>query len=100
RRSSGAPSGRVPTGSAYRSNRRVRAVFDRYRELARKHGWTPGPEHCHLVRHASGAETTARARAEPEPHIDYFWRKLLSYHRGSMALMGQSAPPRPARIEK
>src|SRR5437660_583075 len=34
------------------------------------------------------------------PHLDYFWQKLLSYHRGSMALMGQSAPPRPARIEK
>ena len=34
------------------------------------------------------------------PHIDYFWKKLLSYHRGSMALMGQAAPPRPARVEK
>ena len=95
-----AASRRVPTGSAYRSSRRVRAVFDRYRELAGKHGWTPGPEHCHLVRHVYVAETNARAREEAEPHIDYFWQKLLSYHRGSMALMGQWAPPRPARIEK
>lgn len=95
-----AASRRVPTGSAYRSNRRVAAVFDRYRDLARKHGWTPGPEHCHLVRHVYVAETNARAREEAEPHIDYFWKKLLSYHRGSMALMGQSAPPRPLRIEK
>src|SRR5437870_5488928 len=90
----------APTGSAYRSSRRVRAVFDRYRELAGKHGWTPGPEHCHLVRHVYVAETNARAREEAGPHIDYFWQKLLSYHRGSMALMGQSAPPRPARIAK
>ena len=79
---------------------RVRTVLDRYRELARKHGWSPGPEHCHLVRHVYVAETSARAREEAEPHLDYFWQKLLSYHRGSAALMGQSAPPRPARVEK
>jgi alkanesulfonate monooxygenase SsuD/methylene tetrahydromethanopterin reductase-like flavin-dependent oxidoreductase (luciferase family) len=42
------------------------------------------------------AETSARAREEAEPHLDYFWRKLLSYHRGSMKLLGQ-APPAPAR---
>src|SRR5438094_808214 len=95
-----AASRRVPTGSAYRSVGRVRAVFDRYRELARKHGWAPGPEHCHLVRHVYVAETNARAREEAEPHLDYFWQKLLSYHRGSVAHMGPSAPPRPARIEK
>src|SRR5206468_4346099 len=91
---------RVPTGSAYRSVGRVRAVFDRYRELARKHGWTAGPEHCHLVRHVYVGETNARAREEAEPHLDYFWQKLLSYHRGSMALMGQSPPARPARVER
>ena len=82
-----AASRRVPTGSAYRSTGRARAVFDRYRQLARQHGWAPGPEHCHLVRHVYVAETNARARAEAEPHLDYFWHKLLSYHRGSMALM-------------
>jgi alkanesulfonate monooxygenase SsuD/methylene tetrahydromethanopterin reductase-like flavin-dependent oxidoreductase (luciferase family) len=95
-----AASRRVPTGSAYRSVGRVRAVLDRYRELARKHGWTPGPEHCHLVRHVYVAETNARAREEAEPHLLYFWQKLLSYHRGSMALLGQSPPPRPARVER
>src|SRR5215468_5700789 len=95
-----AASRRVPTGSAYRSVGRVRAVFDRYRELARKHGWTPGPEHCHLVRHVYVAETNARAREEAEPHLNYFWQKLLSYHRGSMALMGQSPPARPAKVER
>src|SRR2546428_1075209 len=95
-----AASRRVPTGSAYRSVGRGRAVLDRYRELARKHGLTPGPEHCHLVRHVYVAETNARAREEAEPHLDYFWQKLLSYHRGSMALLGQSPPPRPARVEK
>jgi alkanesulfonate monooxygenase SsuD/methylene tetrahydromethanopterin reductase-like flavin-dependent oxidoreductase (luciferase family) len=44
------------------------------------------------------AETSARAREEAEPHLDYFWGKLLSYHRGSMKLFGQSPPPRPATI--
>src|SRR4029453_15802473 len=95
-----AASRRVPTGSAYRSNRRVRAVFDRYREAARKHGWTPGPEHCHLVRHVYVAETNERARAEAEPHIDYFWRKLLRYHRGPMPLRAAWAPRGRAGIEK
>src|SRR5262249_3375831 len=32
-------------------------------------------------------------------HLDYFWQKLLSYHRGSMKLMGQSPPPRPAVVQ-
>jgi alkanesulfonate monooxygenase SsuD/methylene tetrahydromethanopterin reductase-like flavin-dependent oxidoreductase (luciferase family) len=93
-----AASRRVPTGSAYRSVGRVRATCDRYRELARKHGWTPGPEHCHLVRHVYVAETNAKARQEAEPHLDYFWQKLLSYHRGSMKLLGQSPPARPAVV--
>jgi alkanesulfonate monooxygenase SsuD/methylene tetrahydromethanopterin reductase-like flavin-dependent oxidoreductase (luciferase family) len=46
------------------------------------------------------AETNARARDEAEAHVNYFWQKLLSYHRGSMALMGQSPPPRPAQVQK
>src|SRR5262249_61191290 len=71
-----AASRRVPTGSAYRSVNRVRAAFDRYRELARKHGWTPGPEHCHLVRRVYVGETNAAAREEAKPHLDYFWQKL------------------------
>ena len=28
------------------------------------------------------------------PHLDYFWQKLLSYHRGSMKLLGLSPPAR------
>src|SRR5262249_25037108 len=95
-----AASRRVPTGSAYRSVGRVRAVFDRYRELARKHGWTPGPEHCHLVQHVYVAETNARAREEAEPHLNYFWQKLLSYPPRPMALRGQSPPARPAKVER
>src|SRR5436309_3823384 len=86
---------RVPTGAAYRSNARTRSIFDRYREFAAQHGWTPGPEHCHVLRHVYVAETNARAREEAEPHLDYFWQKLLSYHRGSMKLFGQTPPPRP-----
>ena len=36
-----------------------------------------------------------RPREEAEPHLDYFWQKLLSYHRGSMKLLGQAPPARP-----
>jgi alkanesulfonate monooxygenase SsuD/methylene tetrahydromethanopterin reductase-like flavin-dependent oxidoreductase (luciferase family) len=86
---------RAGTGAAYRSNARTRAIFERYRAFAARHGWTPGPEHCHLMRHVYVAETGARAREEAEPHLDYFWQKLLSYHRGSMPLLGQVPPARP-----
>jgi len=72
---------------------------DLYRAAAARHGWVPTPEHCLVLRHVYVAETNAQARQEAEPHLDYFWQKLLSYHRGSMALMGQSAPPRKAVIE-
>ncbi len=86
---------RLPLGRP--GARRVRSLSRAGREST---DGRPGPEHCHLVRHVYVAETNARAREEAEPHLDYFWQKLLSYHRGSMALMGQSPPPRPARIEK
>jgi alkanesulfonate monooxygenase SsuD/methylene tetrahydromethanopterin reductase-like flavin-dependent oxidoreductase (luciferase family) len=89
---------RVPTGAAYRSTARSRGIFDRYRRFAAAHGWTPAPADCHLMRHIYVAESNARAREEAEPHLDYFWQKLLSYHRGSMKLLGQSAPPRPAVV--
>src|SRR2546428_11878896 len=52
---------RVPTGPAYRTVARARAVFDRYRELAAKHGWTATPEDWHLVRHIYVAATSARS---------------------------------------
>jgi alkanesulfonate monooxygenase SsuD/methylene tetrahydromethanopterin reductase-like flavin-dependent oxidoreductase (luciferase family) len=94
-----AASRRVGTGAAYRSSARVRSIFDRYRAFAARHGWTPTPEDCHVLRHVYVAETNARAREEAEPHLDYFWQKLLSYHRGSMKLLGQSPPPRPAVIQ-
>jgi alkanesulfonate monooxygenase SsuD/methylene tetrahydromethanopterin reductase-like flavin-dependent oxidoreductase (luciferase family) len=84
---------------AYRSNARARAVFERYRQRAASHGWTPTPEHCHLLRHVYVAETNARAREEAEPHLDYFWQKLLSYHRGSMKLLGQTPPARPPVVQ-
>jgi alkanesulfonate monooxygenase SsuD/methylene tetrahydromethanopterin reductase-like flavin-dependent oxidoreductase (luciferase family) len=63
--------------------------------LAARHGSTPMPEHCLVLRHVYVAETNARAREEAEPHLDYFWQKLLSYHRGSMKLLGQAPPARP-----
>jgi len=61
----------------------ARAVVRSLSRAGRKHGGA-GPEHC------TGAarvcrDTNARAREEAEPHLDYFWQKLLSYHRGSMA---------------
>jgi alkanesulfonate monooxygenase SsuD/methylene tetrahydromethanopterin reductase-like flavin-dependent oxidoreductase (luciferase family) len=90
---------RVGTGVAYRSNARAKAIFDRYRAFAARHGWTPTPEHCHVLRHVYVASSAARARAEAEPHLDYFWGKLLSYHRGSMQLLGQRPPARPARVQ-
>ena len=83
---------RVPTGAAYRSIARSKSIFDRYRKFAAAHGWTPGPSDCHVLRHIYVGETSAKARAEAEPHLDYFWQKLLSYHRGSMKLLGQSPP--------
>jgi len=86
---------RVPTGTAYRSLRRSREVLDKFRAFSADQGWTPGPEHCLMVRHIYVAESNERARQEAEPHLDYFWRKLLSYHKGSMAMMGQSPPPPP-----
>ena len=89
---------RVPTGVAYRSLARCRVLLDKYRGFAAKHGWTPGPEHCHLLRNVYVAETNARAREEGETHFLYMFHKLLSYHRGSMKLLGQSPPPRPAVI--
>ena len=89
---------RVPTGAAYRSAARTRSIFDRYRAFAGRHGWTPAPEDCHVLRHVYVAETNARAREEAEPHLDYFWQKLLSYHRGSMRLLGQTPAPPPSEI--
>jgi len=86
---------RVPTGVAYRSLARTKTIFETYRRLAARHGWTPGPEHCLVLRHVYVAETNAQARAEAEPHLAYFWQKLLSYHRGSMKLFGQTPPARP-----
>ena len=52
-----------------------------------------------MVRHVYVAESNERARLEAEPHLNYFWQKLLSYHRGSMALMGQAPPPKKSVIE-
>lgn len=89
---------RVPTGIAYRSNTRAKGIFDRYRAFSAKHGWTPTAEHCLVLRHVYVAESNAQARKEAEPHLDYFWKKLLSYHRGSMKLFGQTPAPRPAVI--
>jgi alkanesulfonate monooxygenase SsuD/methylene tetrahydromethanopterin reductase-like flavin-dependent oxidoreductase (luciferase family) len=90
---------RVGTGAAYRSNARSKDIFDRYRRFARECGWTPTPDDCHLLRHIYVAESNASAREEAEPHLDYFWHKLLSYHRGSMKLMGQTPAPRPAVVQ-
>jgi alkanesulfonate monooxygenase SsuD/methylene tetrahydromethanopterin reductase-like flavin-dependent oxidoreductase (luciferase family) len=90
---------RVPTGTAYRSLKRGKAGLERFRALAAGQGWTPGPEHCLMVRHVYVGETNARARREAEPHLDYFWQTLLHYHKGSMALLGQSPAPRPAVVQ-
>ena len=90
---------RVPTGTAYRSFARTKSVLDKFRARAAAHGWTPTPEHCLMVRHVYVAESNERARLESEAHLDYFWGKLLSYHRGSMAMMGQTPPARPAVVQ-
>ena len=71
-------------------------IFDRLSAVRGAHGWTPAPADCHLMRHIYVAETNARAREEAEPHLDYFWQKLLSYHRGSMKL-SRSEPAAAAR---
>jgi alkanesulfonate monooxygenase SsuD/methylene tetrahydromethanopterin reductase-like flavin-dependent oxidoreductase (luciferase family) len=89
---------RVPTGTAYRSLARCKLVFEKFRALTAREGWTPTPDHCLMVRHVYVAASNERARREAEPHLDYFWQKLLSYHRGSLALLGQSPPARPAVV--
>jgi alkanesulfonate monooxygenase SsuD/methylene tetrahydromethanopterin reductase-like flavin-dependent oxidoreductase (luciferase family) len=89
---------RVPTGSAYRTAARTKVIFNKYRDFAADAGWHPLPEDCHILRHVYVAETNAQAREEAEPHLDYFWQKLLSYHRGSMKLMGLTPAPRPAVV--
>lgn len=94
---------RVPTGAAYRSRARTKALFDKYHALAAQEGWTPTPADCHVLRPVYVAESNARARAEAEPHLDYLWRKLLSYHRGAAKILGQEpaqAPPRPQSAEE
>ncbi|HWO72840.1 MAG TPA: LLM class flavin-dependent oxidoreductase [Dehalococcoidia bacterium] len=80
---------RVPTGSAYRPAARTKAIFDKYRQYAAEYGWTPSPEDCMVLRPVYVAETMAEAREEAEPHINYFWQKLLAYHRGAAKLLGQ-----------
>jgi alkanesulfonate monooxygenase SsuD/methylene tetrahydromethanopterin reductase-like flavin-dependent oxidoreductase (luciferase family) len=89
---------RVPTGVAYRSVARCKVTLDKYRAYAGRHGWMPGPEHCHLLRNVYVAESNARAREEAAEHLEYMFQKLLSYHRGSMKLLGQTPPPRPAAV--
>ncbi len=90
-----AASRRVPTGVAYRSEARTKRIFERYRGLAAKHGWTPGPEDCLVLRPVYVAETNARAREEAEGHLDYFWGKLLSYHRGAARLLAAPSGAQP-----
>ena len=92
------PAGGCRPASPIGRSRGRKVIFDRYRAAAARHGWTPTPEHCLVLRHVYVAETNARAREEAEPHLDYFWQKLLSYHRGSMKLLGQSPPARPAIV--
>jgi alkanesulfonate monooxygenase SsuD/methylene tetrahydromethanopterin reductase-like flavin-dependent oxidoreductase (luciferase family) len=84
---------RVPTGAAYRSIARTKSTFDRYRAFAAAHGWQPGPDDCHILRHVYVAESNERARSEAEPHLDYFWHNLLSYHRGAAKLLAELSPP-------
>src|SRR5262249_39865931 len=61
-----AASRRVPTGSAYRSTRRVLAPFDRYRELSPKHRWTPRPHHLPPARPRPLPPGAARVRGGDE----------------------------------
>ncbi len=96
-----AASHHVPTGVAYRSSARAVEIFDRYRGFCAKHGWTPAPEDCHVLRHVYVAETNEKAREEAGPHLDYFWHKLLAYHRGVEKLFAQmgNAPVRLPRVQ-
>src|SRR5262249_59542870 len=83
---------RVPTGVAYRSVTRTKAIFDRYRAFAAREGWTPTPEHCLVLRHVYVAESGARARAEARPPLDHPWQQRLSHPAGSTTLLGHSPP--------
>jgi hypothetical protein len=87
---------RVPTGSAYRPSAQTKVIFDKCHWLAVEHGWTASPEDCYVLRPVHVAETNEQARAEAEPHLNYFWGKLLSYHRGAAKLRASlcRSPPR------
>jgi alkanesulfonate monooxygenase SsuD/methylene tetrahydromethanopterin reductase-like flavin-dependent oxidoreductase (luciferase family) len=95
-----AASHRVPTGAAYRSTAKCLEIFERYRAVARRHGWIPQASDHLLLRHIYVAETNTKARAEAEAHLHYFWQYLLSYHQGIMRLLGQPLPQRPAVVQR
>jgi alkanesulfonate monooxygenase SsuD/methylene tetrahydromethanopterin reductase-like flavin-dependent oxidoreductase (luciferase family) len=88
---------RVPTGAAYRSTAACLKIFERYRALARRQGWTPQPHHHYLLRHIYVAATREQARAEAEAHLHYFWQRLLSYHQGVLTLLGHPLPSPPTQ---
>lgn len=90
----------VPTGAAYRSTAACLEIFERYRALARRYGRTPQPSDHLLLRNIYVAESNARARAEAEEHLHYFWQYLLSYHQGILRLQGQPLPQRPAQVRR
>ncbi|MEE8290471.1 MAG: LLM class flavin-dependent oxidoreductase [Candidatus Tectomicrobia bacterium] len=91
---------RVPTGAGYRSTAKSLEIFERYRAAAKRHNWTPQPSDHLLLRHIYVAESNAKARAEAETHLHYFWQYLMSYHQGIMKLLGQDLPQRPAVVQR
>ena len=80
---------RAPSGTAYRSIEQSKKILDNYRALCRKHGWEPQASDVTVLRNIYVADSNAKAREEAKEHADYFWQKLLSWHRGVMRIQGQ-----------
>ena len=76
---------RVPIARTLASREALASTYGRYREIAEEEfGWEPGPEQFGISRMVYVADTEAQAREEAEPHIEYYYNKLLGgIHRAS-----------------
>jgi alkanesulfonate monooxygenase SsuD/methylene tetrahydromethanopterin reductase-like flavin-dependent oxidoreductase (luciferase family) len=87
---------RAATGVAFRSTLRCKGVLDLYRCAAARHGWTPRAVDCQVMRFVYVAESSAKAREEAAPHLDYFWRRLITNQSGALRFLPASgAAPTP-----
>lgn len=80
---------KLPIAQVYQTTGQIEDTFNYYRKVAREHGWEAGPEHFILTRHIYVADSDARARAEAEPALRYFFVLL---NRGFNQAMASDNP--------